>query len=266
MRKMDYHVHSIHSYDGNQTIEEMCLRMIELGVEEVCLTEHFDLGHPDPECQGIPAWDIWEQEIKYMRMKYPQISIKRGIEVGDNPLYREEIQQYVKNLNMDYVLLSLHLVNQNDPYYPDRFFKGQDRKKCYIDYLKAVDDEVRSYSDYDSVAHIGYIGRYAPWKDDEKPVRFSDAAEIVDDILECIIKKDKCLEINTKGICGQLIPDESIIRRYIEKGGNAFTFGSDAHETGSDYCRIEEAKMYVKSLGGKYQAGFTNRKRELYIL
>jgi len=98
MRKMDYHVHSIHSYDGNQTIEEMCLRMIELGVEEVCLTEHFDLGHPDPECQGIPAWDIWEQEIKYMRMKYPQISIKRGIEVGDNPLYREEIQQYVKNL------------------------------------------------------------------------------------------------------------------------------------------------------------------------
>ena len=82
MRKMDYHVHSLHSYDGIQSIEEMCKTMISLGVQEVCLTEHFDLDHPDDDCQGIPDWETWSREIQYVNQKYPNLMIKRGIEVA----------------------------------------------------------------------------------------------------------------------------------------------------------------------------------------
>ncbi len=263
MKKMDYHVHSIHSYDGKQTIEEMCKQMLSMGVEEVCLTEHLDIGHPEEECSGIPDWDLWEREIHYLNQKYPQLIIKKGIEMADHPLFRSKIKEYVGSLSFDFVLLSLHVVDNKDPYYPDVFFKDQTRDACYLKYLLAVDDAVKNYESYDSVAHIGYIGRYAPWSKEMQPVRYQDAPDVVDDILKHIIGNDRCLEINTKGIGDGFIPDGSIIKRYIELGGDTFTFGSDGHTTQEDYHHIEEAKEYVESLGGKYQAGFTNRKKKL---
>lgn len=266
MAKMDYHVHSIHSYDGKQTIEEMCQSMISQGVEEVCLTEHVDIGYPDPECQGIPDWELWSREIRYLQQKYPQIRIKKGIEMADHPAYRKTIKEYVNSLTFDFVLLSLHLVENVDPYNAKVFFQQGNRNECYTKYLLAVDEAVHNYEMYDSVAHIGYIGRYAPWDNEEKPVKYQDAPDIVDDILKHLIENDKCLEINTKGFVDCLIPHDSIIKRYIELGGNTFTFGSDAHHIEENYHLIEQAKEHVKALGGKYQAGFTNRKKKIEIL
>ena len=43
-------------------------------------------------------------------------------------------------------------------------FKNKTREECYVRYLESVMDEVLHYDDYDSLAHLGYIGRYAPWE------------------------------------------------------------------------------------------------------
>lgn len=58
-RKMDYHLHTIHSFDGEQTMDELCAAMVEKGVEEICITEHYEPGFPDPEGDIPPVWDIW---------------------------------------------------------------------------------------------------------------------------------------------------------------------------------------------------------------
>ena len=80
-----------------------------------------------------------------------------------------------------------------------------------------------------------------------------------------IIRLDKCLEINTSGYgaTGDIIPHPSIVKRYIDLGGECFTFGSDSHSTARNYADIERAKDQVRALGGKYQAGY--RKRKKYI-
>ena len=266
-RKMDYHVHTVFSYDGEQTMDEMCQTMMEHGMEEVCLTEHFDLGHPDEECQGIPMWDLWEKEIYDANQKYPMLRIKKGIEVGDNPICREQIKKVVDSMQFDFVLLSLHLVDNVDPYHAEVFFEGKSRQSCYVRYLESIADEVRHYENYDALAHIGYIGRYAPYAEEEKPVRYDDDRDAMEFVLKTLVQEGKCLEINTKGISkGVLMPDDSIIRRYIELGGELFTFGSDGHRISEDAFWIEEAKEHVRSLGGKYQAGFTARRREITII
>ena len=266
-RRMDYHVHTLFSYDGEQSVDEMCRRMLDLGVEEVCLTEHLDLGHPDEECQGIPAWDIWEREIRYCSQKYPMLKIRRGIEVGDKAECREEIKKYVAAYAWDYILLSLHLVDNVDPYNKDVFFQGKDRKACYARYLETIVDTVTHYDDFDTLAHIGYISRYAPWSDEEKPVRYEDYRDAVDCILRSLIERGKCLEINTKGYTEDtFVPDESIIRRYLALGGELFTFGSDGHTTIQDYHLVETAKARVRELGGKYQVAFHGRKPEIYLI
>ena len=52
----------------------------------------------------------------------------------------------------------------------------------------------------------------------------------------------------------------TILRRYIDLGGELFTFGSDSHNADRNYADIERAKDMVRALGGKYQASFAARR------
>lgn len=57
-------------------------------------------------------------------------------------------------------------------------------------------------------------------------------SEIIDEILITLIRSGKSLEINTAGLrqpIGVTSPDESIVRRYKQLGGEMITVGSDAH-------------------------------------
>ena len=47
MKVVDYHVHSNNSFDGKNSIEEMCKKAIEINLSEICFTEHFSVDHRD---------------------------------------------------------------------------------------------------------------------------------------------------------------------------------------------------------------------------
>ena len=91
-RKMDYHLHTLHSMDGLQTVDELCATMAAKGVEEICLTEHIEPGHPDESLDIPPIWDVYFDEVAQARRKYPQLKIRAGVEIGDNPLLRSQIK------------------------------------------------------------------------------------------------------------------------------------------------------------------------------
>ena len=265
-RRMDYHLHSVHSFDGIQTIDALCRQMRTLGVQELCLTEHIEPGHPDPDCDVPPVWDLWQREIHQAQVAYPELTIRMGVEIGDNPLCRAETMRLLRELELDYQLLSLHLVNQVDCYDAAAYYTGKTRAQAYREYAEAKAESVLAWEDFDCVAHIGYVARYSPWTGDEKPLVWQDAPDAFDAIFRRIIDLDKALEINTSGksSTGFYLPHPSLIRRYIELGGEVFTFGSDAHDTDRDYENIEDAKDLVRSLGGKYQASYCRRVRTLY--
>ena len=261
-RRMDYHLHTIHSFDGKQSMDELCVRMIELGVQEICLTEHIEPGHPDASCDIPPIWDVWFDELRQMRAKYPQLTIRAGVEIGDNAPYRAQIIRQLDDLPMDYRLLSLHLVNGVDCYEKEQYYTGKTRAQAYREYAEAKAASVCAWTDFDTVAHIGYVSRYSPWEGAEKPLKYEDAPDAFDAILKHIITLDKCLEINSSSLAlVGTMPNESIIRRYIELGGEVFTFGSDGHSPERDYANVEQAKELVRSLGGKYQVSFEQRRR-----
>ena len=47
MLRFDTHLHTSFSSDSDTTMEQMILRRIELGMETLCFTEHFDPDYPD---------------------------------------------------------------------------------------------------------------------------------------------------------------------------------------------------------------------------
>ena len=265
-RRMDYHLHTVHSMDGRQTMDELCATMAERGVQEICLTEHIEPGHPAEGVDKPPVWDVWFDEIQRMREKYPMLIIRAGVEIGDNPVCREETKRLLDTLPLDFRLLSLHLVNGVDPYDQVKYFTGKTRAQAYREYVEAKAESVMSWDRFDSVAHIGYVAKYSAYTGDERPLRYQDAPDAFDVLLCAIIEKDKCLEINTSsyGVTGDTLPHSCIIKRYIELGGDKFTFGSDSHDTARDYADVERAKDAIRAMGGKYQASFCQGKRTLY--
>ena len=44
MLKADYHVHTRLSYDGEGDLLEYCAKAEELGLDELCVTDHLDIG------------------------------------------------------------------------------------------------------------------------------------------------------------------------------------------------------------------------------
>lgn len=266
-RRMDYHLHTEYSFDGRQGVEELCERMEALGVEEVCLTEHIEPGHPEPGVDRPPDWTAWFREIERARENHPALAIRAGVEIGDNPACRDEIVRMLDPLPLDFRLLSLHLVQGVDCYNRDAYFGGRSRAEAYRRYAEAKAESICAWSDFDSVAHIGYVARYSPYVGEERPLRFLDAPDALDVLLRRVIETEKCIEINTSGIGGGVfLPDESIVRRYIALGGTCFTFGSDSHDAGRDYEGVERAKEWVRALGGRYQVSYERRRPCRYRL
>lgn len=265
-RRMDYHLHTLHSMDGHQTMDELCRTMIRRQVQEICITDHIEPGHPKPGVDVPPNWPVWLADIQQVRERYPQLTIRSGIEIGDNPLCREETKALLDTLPLDFRLLSLHLVNGVDCYDHDEYFQGKTRAQAYREYAEAKIESITHWDDFDCVAHIGYVAKFSIYTGDERPLRYGDAPDAFDTLLRYIIDHDKCIEINTSGYesMNEPLPHNSIIRRYIDLGGTTFTFGSDSHRTDRNYANIEHAKNAIRSMGGKYQAAFCQRKKVLY--
>jgi len=80
--KADYHIHSTYSRrnHGKSTIEEIVQKAVELGLEEIAITDH----GPKHYMFGIQASKIDEAKniVIEMRKKYPQLKILYGVEAN----------------------------------------------------------------------------------------------------------------------------------------------------------------------------------------
>ena len=261
VRRMDYHLHSSHSMDGRQTLEEICSRAMELGLEEICITDHIEPHHPDPGADKPPAFPAWLAQIASVRERYPSLLIRQGIEIGDNAPYREEIEETLDALPLDFRLLSLHLVDNVDPYKPC-YFEGKTQEQAYRRYVEQRLESILGFKDYDAIAHLGYVGKFAPFPPDIRPLRYHHAPDLLDALLTHLGQNGKALEINASGLrqTQSPIPGADIIKRFLELGGELFTFGSDAHQTDHIYQHVERAKEIARSCGARWQASYKERK------
>jgi histidinol-phosphatase (PHP family) len=172
----------------------------------------------------------------------------------------EQNEKIEKNYNFDYVLGSIHFVNNVDIFDP-KMYENKDKKIVYENYFKDMIACLKHHKYIDTLAHIDYICRYAQYED--KEIYYDDYRQYIDEVLKNIINNDICLEINTrrlnsKGTVYNLIP---IYKRYSELGGKYVTFGSDAHNTDSIGMNFKAAEGMSElcSLRAVY---FKNRKLE----
>lgn len=270
--KTDFHIHSSNSTDSTEPMENMILRGIELGLKEICFTEHHDIDFPeDPNYPGEVAFDLnvdsYLYELLGLRQKYEsQINIFFGVEIGVQPHLRRELAVFAKSHEFDFIIASTHLVNHKDPYYPT-YFEGRDEEAAYREYFEEVRKSLDMFSNFDVWGHLDYVVRYGQSKDEN--YSYDKYKDVIDPILEKIIDKEKGIELNTGAIhhkLKELNPCKDILKRYRQLGGEIITVGSDAHNTARLAEGFDIAEQYLLDCGFKYYSTFEKRIAEFHKL
>ena len=253
----DYHMHSRVSFDGHDRGMDMALAAKAAGLKEICFTDHLDY---DPLGRmGVMAFDTAAYDAEYDALEVPGLKLRKGMEFGLTVDNRAQFQKDLRRRHFDFVLGSIHFVDDQDVYFPP-FWEGKSVFEAERRYLEATLACVRIHDDFDVLAHLTYIGKttahHAP-----RPVPYAEHGELVDEILKTLAAKEKGLELNTSGMdrCGAFLPTADYFRRFKELGGQIVTVGSDAHTATRVGQYSMEACGILRDIFG-YVCTFEDRK------
>lgn len=261
----DYHIHSTLSLDGISTMAEQVAACRAAGVTKVCFTEHIDY-----DCNGrdfMVGFERYQKSIEEVRAQFPDMHILMGLELGDTTRDRAKVVELSNALPLDFKLLSRHQVDGVDPYMGDKFFEHRTRAQAAHDYCEAVYRTVTLFPDYDAVAHIGYVFKFATG-DGFPPLRWQDEPDLLDGTLRFMAEHGKALEINTSRFIkfGDGMPGVDILKRFRELGGEFVTLGSDSHQVDTVAQGFDEVTERIKACGFDYLATYEQRKRVMWKL
>ena len=253
----DFHLHTDVSFDGTGKPAEMVAAAVKAGLKAICFTDHLDydpLGR-DPDL----ALDTQAYLDAYEGLYHPQVEIYRGIEFGMMPDNMDVFEEDLKRYPFDFVIGSAHFIENLDIYY-EEFWQGKTAHTAFLQTLEQTLECIKVHDAYDVLGHLTYAGKQ-PHNPGHKPVLYRDFREVIDETLRILVQNGKGMEINTSGMdkCGAFLPDETILRRFKELGGEIITVGSDAHDPSrvGQYC--QQACELVSDIFG-YVCTYAGRK------
>lgn len=253
----DYHMHSTVSFDGHDRPEKMLQVAVEKGLKEICFTDHID--HEINVEKEVMVFDTDVYNAAYDHLQMPGLKIRRGMEYGIKPYNAHQLEEDLKRRPFDFVLGSVHFVNDVDVYL-EPYWVGKSLEEANREFLEETLRCVQAHDQFDVLGHLTFIskGRGNPYK---KLVRYEDHREIIDEILRELARKGKGMEMNTSGVdrCGGFLPTADFFRRFKELGGEIITVGSDAHTADRVGQYADTACEILKDIFG-YVCTFENRK------
>lgn len=255
---IDYHVHTTISGDSKQTIDTIYEDAKKLGIKEICLTEHCDFQEGSFYYNRFD-YDKVSSLIDEAKIKYPDLVIKKGVEIDYQTQYLWELFEFCSKYDFDYILGSVHKINNHGVAYPD-YYEGKSMDEAYIKYFQMIKEMVCTNM-FNCVAHFDFIKRGAiEYYGEFNPNKYEN--EICDALKE-IIKRDMSIEINTNGYhwksLNDFYPNVQILKWYKELGGENITYGSDSHEIHHLGTKINEMYNLIKSLGFNKITTYTNK-------
>lgn len=232
----DFHMHSLVSFDGHDTPEQMLRAAAERGLKEICFTDHIDYFANVDKQEWV--FDTAVYNGAYDRLTHDTVTIRRGMEFGLKPYNAPMLREDLKRREFDFVLGSIHFVDEKDVYYAE-YWDGKSVFEAERRYLEEILACVQVHEDFDVLGHLTYISKCRAHPS-PRPVPFDAHREIIDEILRILAQKGKGMEMNTSGVdrCGDFLPYDVYFRRFKELGGQIVTVGSDAHTADrvGQYC------------------------------
>ncbi len=264
---VDYHVHTEFSDDSEYPMEDVARRAIDLGLTEICFTDHVDYGikrdWDDPrgilyrpggvgEPERMPATNVdypkYVSELRRLQDKYRgKLTIRLGLEFGVQIHTIPKYEKLYARYPFDFILLSVHQVEDME-FWNQKFQTGRSQEENNLRYYEEMLALVRKFHNYSTLAHLDLVSRY----DKNGPYPFEKIRPIVTEILKTVIADGKGIEVNTSyqryGL-SDMTPSRDILRLYRDLGGTILTLGSDSHKEAHLGAYLAETKEELKKLG-----------------
>lgn len=273
MYYVDYHMHSSHSPDCDESPENQILAAISKGLDEICFTDHIELGFSDWNYREMDI-DRYIHDIRAFQEKYKQIKIKIGAEIGISCSDRDldRTIEAVNSHSFDFVIASAHRIKNINVFNPS-FYEGDGFQDFCKKYIVVLLQSLEKTSDlvYNSIGHIDLPIKPAcriipdfPYKE----FKYEYTASEIDELLKYIISHGKCPEINTASwmLPNGAVPECKWLKRYAELGGQYVTIGSDAHNKQTVGNNFDKAVDLARSSGIKYLAVYNKMEPEFISL
>lgn len=228
------------------------------GLSDIAFTDH------DRYCAGVDF-----DEIERLREANPDVKIRAGIELDNDPTHSEAGRRWVEEHweELDLVLGSVHFLERADQMFDTvphgaEQFAGRDIDRIYEDYFRRV-RELAATGLVDCLAHVDLVKIHG-----HRPQ--SDVRDLAQETLEFIASRGLAIELSTAGWrkpVNELYPSDAIIQSAVEMG-IPFTTASDAHshvQLGENYERLAE-KIAQCGISGvcifnQHQQGYVRFKR-----
>lgn len=273
MKFFDNHTHSTFSPDSSITVAQAISTAMQKGLGGIAITDHYDVDAPSRDQEFIFDPALQQAEIDKVvweagsRMQQTGFQVMKGIEVGLQSGSMEKIKAFTSQYSFDTVIASIHFIDGGDPYM-GTYYGDKDFRQAYGHALEEMYNTAISYRDFDIIGHYDYVARYSPYGPGCRDITLAQFGDYLEPLLRFLAQEGKTFELNTKtymnhkGYVPQL--DTAILRRFREMGGEALSFGSDAHNTERLGDKFEYYAHVAKECGFRYLVYFKNRKPQYY--
>jgi histidinol-phosphatase (PHP family) len=197
-----------------------------------------------------------EKKVGEVKEKFgDRINILFGLEVDYFPEFENEIGQVLQRFNFDYVIGSIHFLDEWNYDTDKSRYSEFTNDYLYEWYFSELQKAVKSGL-FDYMAHPDLIKKHRIWPETSKTLLFRETAKVFADF-------GVGYELNTSGRdrpCGDFFPGAELISEFYRAGVNV-TPGSDSHSAGQIGRYFEEAKAFLRETGYKSMVRFNERKR-----
>jgi histidinol-phosphatase (PHP family) len=262
----DSHVHSEWSWDApTGSMVRSCEKAVDLGLPAIAFTEHLDHTVWTVALDGLhasdhlaalatpeglltpPAFDAagYLEAIEACRERFPELRILSGLEMGEPHWHAAAIAKVLGAGRFDRVLGSLHCLPLPGGGFaePPGLYEHREAAEVVRDYATEVARLVNESDAFSVLAHIDYPIRYWP-RETAGPFDLSAFEEEFRFALRATADSGRALEISTR------IPlHATLLHWWREEGGDAVTFGSDAHEPAAIARGFREAAKMAEAYG-----------------
>lgn len=270
----DCHIHSVFSFDGRDSVDDIVKEAIKKGAKAITITDH---TFPQPDIyMPYEHVKLSAQKAKEAAQKYKdEILVLAGAERSD--ILPAHVREPFYDFDLDCILGSVHSEPTITEYFPDTPYRSLTTcsETADIDFLIQV---VKKYyfklsdlvynGDIDVITHMTYPFRYI----NGRANRGLDVGlfyKEIDEILDGIIRRDLTLEINTSGKAekwNEFMPNYDILKRYFKMGGRNILLGSDAHKKENIAVGFSDALSMLKEIGFTHGSYYVKRERFEYKL
>lgn len=262
----DYHVHCEFSDDSVYPMADVCADAVDLGLDEICFTDHVDYGvKPDvEEYRADPSTARVEDGQPVLNVDYPayfaridqmradfagRLTIKAGLELGVQSHQVEKNRALVQawGEKLDFVICSIHQVGDREFWNGD-FQDGRTQAEYNMAYYEELLRVTEAFKDYSVLGHLDLIRRYDP----AGVFPFEKTRDIVAAILKQVIADGRGIELNTSSFrygLPDLQPSTDVLALYRDLGGSVLTLGSDSHKPEHLSAHIKDCRDRLRALG-----------------